>query len=210
MARKKKTESTAIVPAAVPAAVPEGAIVREDLLEYLALISAVEMTDQVAMGEQVISGAECIGRIHDLAYRAKKAWNDARLEKVRGFRAQEEASNEGYRPVIETCDAILEACTARLQAHADAQDASKRAALAAMNEAGPSDVLAAAASAPVELPPQVKIKVETSWRLVNLAEVPPEFLQVNEKAIKEHIRTTQGTVPIPGIEFVREKTVVRS
>lgn len=183
MAKKK---STAIVVA------DESALTRPDLLATLAALP----TDPVALG-----------LLRESARLAKKELDTARAAEKKQHLDAGRAVDAKYRAGIETCDRVVQACTEALEAGLAAQRA-ETARVLADNTAPLEQRVAALVSTAVVVPSTVRVKLEYSFEVENLDEVPRQFLTVDADALQKHIEETHGQAPVGGIKILRKEKVV--
>jgi hypothetical protein len=190
---------------------------RNEALELLTAVSTVGLTDMVEVEDRSVSGLAFLGLAREHARVLKADLEKARkVEKEPHLRKGQEV-DALYKPATDTCQAVVKACTDRLEAYAKELAAEQRKALEAVAQAAVAGDMALAkvehsraqGLAP-ELPDTVRLYTEIGFEL-DLDEVPEEvrvvFELLDEAKVKAYGKACQGTIRIPGIRWTRVEKV---
>jgi len=117
-------------------------------------------------------------------------------------RKRAEAEAEAKRKAQEEQDAQKIADAEVLQAEGETELAE-----AVLTEERPLEVV----QAPVAEPEPEGLSYRDNWQfeIVSIKDIPTEYLQVNEKAIRQVVKALKGNTKIAGIKVINKKTVIQ-
>lgn len=190
---KKKTKSTSLALAPSDAL----ATVQLDMLTVLTAVAERPIAD--------------LGDLRELARLKRKELDTARAAEKKSHldagRAAGRAVDAKYRAGLETCQAVVDACTERLEQYLVEQ---RRIQLQLVQDTvmpmAEKHQALIAVSNPV-LPTQVRVRVEFGFEVESFEDVPRDFLVADVSRIMQHIKDTQGTQAIAGIRITRKEKV---
>jgi hypothetical protein len=190
--------------------------VRSEQLALLSTVTTVQYADVIGdysdTGELLrqLTGLELLAEVRTLAKAKFDELEEKRTSVTKPLLAAKRAVDDLFKPVQDSCKAVISACTRRLEDHARALRAEREAALAALPTA-PTEQTAALVSivtASEPMPDEVKVRTVLVFELVDFSLVPDAFKCLNESEIKRHIRETAGTQQIPGLNIFPDVKVV--
>lgn len=119
--------------------------------------------------------------------------------------------DEFFAPARDSAKALLDACDEKLRAFRAAQIQAQDAALGMIQNGNRDDatIMAAHLAGP-QLPAQVDTRVSYRVEVLNFAEVPDMFKQLDESAVLTYARERGGRVQIPGLVVHKVETIVKA
>lgn len=190
----------------------EATIVHTDLTDLKKILVQIEDTrkEQVApLNEQLnaINGAwrplrDRLGEIEATAKRKLLAWNQAERERVSREQAEARRRQE---------EALQKQQEALRKAEESKNSRARAKALAAADQAG-TELMQARIAEPMAAPTGIKtdngttsLRMRWTFQVVDPAQIPRDFLAVDEKKIRAAV--AQGAREIPGVSIYEEETL---
>lgn len=181
---------------------------RGSLEQALRSVAAVVFDQVIGSG----TGLQFLGHCRDVARKQRDQLEEKRKVLKAPHLEGGRRVDATFKAHVDTCEAIIDTCTKRLEEYARAQAGARMQALSQV-DAGMHDehTLAVAhgqASAP--LPEEVDVRTVFKFKVLDFNAIPREFLLLNEKLLDQYIRAKKGVVSIPGIEVYEDIKVVAS
>jgi len=145
--------------------------------------------------------------IEDEKTRKEKAKAEAEAAEQRRKEAEARAKAEEARRAAETADKAERERLLKEAQKADLQAVTAQAKAEAKNEEAANTI---AQSIEVKAPEKQEgesYRDVWKWRVTNLAEVPRAYLMLNEPMLTKTATAQKGAVPVPGIEFYKDRTL---
>jgi hypothetical protein len=201
MARKKKEPVATAELEVVRATVIEPARTEaEGMLRTVAELDLSAPERREWVGQVLTAAAQGL----EILEKQRKSMTGPLLESKRNIDAH-------FDPAKDQLQALIKCCKERLSEVAAETRATQMLALEAVAGGARDAQTLAAAHAAVELPAGTRERVRLGVRVKNLAEVPPSFLQLNEKLALEYANTHGGVAcTLAGLEFFEIVDVVRT
>lgn len=187
----------------------ELAPVRDNLARALQFVTSVPADAVLPIGflgrTEPTTGLQALGLCRETARVQLKNLEERRTSQNRPLLDKKRRNDELFKPYTETCEAIVDACTSRLEAYEKARLAAQREA-AALVHAAPTDpsVLAVAHGAAEALPAQVRAQPVWRIKVVDFALVPDALKLFNQQAAQLLVDSKRGQIVIPGLEITED------
>lgn len=158
-----------------------------------------------------MTGLDALGMVREMARQQIQMLEEKRTSVTKPMLDTKRTVDSWFRPATEQCEAIMNACTDRLNSYERERLAMQRAA-AVQVRAAPDDpsVLAVAHHTTAPLPQEVETRTRFVVRVIDFAKVPPEFLLFNQQLADSYVSHKRGQCTIPGCEITEEPYVVAS
>lgn len=180
--------------------------VQTTMLSMLGFVPQVELTETYELFDQEVTGLQALGVVRERARLQVKALEDERKAAKAPHLAKGKAVDAEYKPSIESAESVVQACTERLEEYAKAQMLERFEATKRMC-AGDDSALEVLSGRSEPLPAEVNVRQVLEYEVVDLSQVPIQFVQPNDKAIAAYLKNTNGLVEIPGIKIERSVKV---
>jgi hypothetical protein len=180
---------------------------RDALDRALNFVATVGFEDATPFG----TGLEALGKMRETARQQFKLLEEKRTTLNRPVLDLKRMHDALFKPALDQCEAVQRACTERLEAYERARMLAQRAA-ALQVSADPLDpsVLSIAHHAAAPLPEEVSARVVFKYEIVDFAQVPREFLLLNDRLVMHTITDRRGQLTIPGLRIFEDVKVVAS
>jgi hypothetical protein len=189
-------------------------VVRNENLELLTAVANIGLTDLVELEDRTVSGLEFLGIAREEARTTKARFDAQRKEEKQPSLDEGRRIDSAYKPLLDTLESVVKACTTRLLDHARAAAEAQRQALAAVAVAAQSGDMALARveheraqNLAPNLPPQVRLETKVLPEIEDIDLVPREWFVLDLKRLTELGERTQGTAVVPGVRWVRVEKV---
>lgn len=124
---------------------------------------------------------------------------DAAARTIRGW----------FDPTIKRCNSLIAHLKSEISTYQEAQRERQQAALKAIAETkGSREEIVAAVSIPTAPPAGVQERKQWTWELVDISQVPREFLCVDEKRVNAELRAIKDGLTIPGLRIFQKIVMV--
>ena len=142
---------------------------------------------------------------------AAKAIKDERDKALDPLESAAKTIRGWFDPTLSRCNALIVHLRSEIAAFQESQRTKQTEALKAIAETGAGrEEIADAVAIKTAPPTGVQERKVWTWELVDISQVPREFLVVDEKRINAELRTIKDGLTIPGIRiFQKTVTVIK-
>jgi hypothetical protein len=150
-----------------------------------------------------------VGNVRENARTMRVQLEDARKEAKKPHLDAGRDIDAKYKAVTDVLDQVIRMCDDRILAAKKTQEDTLKA-LVSDSTLPPAEkhvALTGVLQAQV-VPGGVRLRIDYDYEIVDFDAIPREWLTIDDKRVRAHLKETAGTVQIPGLSIIRSQKVV--